>query len=1579
MVRLLLLIVVCAASLHGQFTLSEAMVNPQGLETTNEFLEVHFSGTEPVSLTGWIISDGAATDTLIHWFGPDSVLPNEFGVILDPDYDTDNGIYSEQLSNSIPVFTSGTDGSLGSGGFTNSGESALLISPIGDTISQFTWHSSPPNGYSFEKILLPAGDAPSNWSISVVENGTPGSTNSVTPPLVNCGLDSIVIFSLPSNANERASVHIYLHNGGLQNLDSIQVLLGLDKNQDGSIQIDEPLLQTFVIANLEWNDTLSVLMETPPLGLGINLLIGTVSVAADTISSDNAIAFNVTLPIPAGAICLNELLYQAATGGTEFIELINTGMDTINLQRWRIQDATNTIGIFPNVPIKLAPQQFAVIAPDHTIEATLPSAQVVFIVPTAWPSLNNTTDSIRISDSQGQRMESAWYSNSWGGGAGISLERRATWLAIENPENWGSCTLPDGNSAGMVNSLVVPQFGAILRLSMSPENPRRLDAIDLHVQILGAGQFSSPAGLLTLFIDDQEISSQSVEIPGYEDTTQIVFSNIALNMGLHHLGVNLTGAVQFSASDSVRVTPRPGDVRINEFMPWPNSGDPEWVELLNMLDESIPLNVLSLSDGGHLKALSGFDSIPPHGFKVISEFESEFGCGFVPDSWPGYTNSADEIVLGDTHSNRLDSLHYSAAWHIIQGASMERIWPDSSAEAVNNWSPNFGGGTPCEMNLATPRPIDLTISSIHFTKEILLRGGHDSLEITIQNEGYETSLPATLTWGFDDFTGSKSIAPINGFDSLVTHISVDFHEGGLRPLQLEISTTGDENEWNNSYNDTVAIGYPNGCIALNEIAAIPQETQPEYVELVSLDTGIIDLAGWSIRDAGQQKHQVNTVTTLHPNEFLVLASSNNLDSYFDLQNIAVIVPESWPTLNNTTDSVVVLDAVGHTVAQIGYNTAWGNNANVSLERRALWLPGQDEENWGSCLLPEGGTPGRENSLAYPAYRVVIDSIGLPETLTYDDPLVVTINLSSQGHFPETGEIQVTLDGDFLLNQSTPEIRFGVETHQNFTLNPASPGRHQIELIYTGMSAASVDTFFWVGLRPNDVVINEIMIWPDMDEPEWIELRNQSQQTFPLDLLGLGDRSHIAWCDTTGSIQPGNYVTFAQDFSQNDCEIIIQPWPGFGNQSDAIRILDRNGRVIDSLGYNADWRLTQGHSFERIWPDSLTNSLANWVGHPDFGSPCNDNFATPPAVDLALCSIAFDTATCRIDTESEITFKVTNAGYRGNSPGELAFTIGSDDSQTRRVAVSVISPGDTTAIHDQIVWNLPGNHLVHSWLEVPGDLNSANDSFQVNAFVAYPNPSLLITEIMYLPNSGDPEWFEIFNAYPDTIDLAKWAIADATDPVQFNADSVYRVAPGKYAVIQGAGNLRLDGAFILPDFPNLNNAGDFLCLFDPLRNVVDSLTFSSSWGGATGISLERIRLNEATHNPRNWSSSIASVGATPGERNSLYLVDIPTRLTLELAPNPFSPDGDGFEDIQQISFTLPFESGTVSAEIFDVLGRKMTSLAANQPTAAMGTIVWDGEWDFGQNIRMGIYILKFRADDQQGHVYERLVKTYVARR
>ncbi|MCF7802057.1 MAG: lamin tail domain-containing protein, partial [Candidatus Marinimicrobia bacterium] len=611
-------------------------------------------------------------------------------------------------------------------------------------------------------------------------------------------------------------------------------------------------------------------------------------------------------------------------------------------------------------------------------------------------------------------------------------------------------------------------------------------------------------------------------------------------------------------------------------------------------------------------------------------------------------------------------------------------------------------------------------------------------------------------------------------------------------------------------------------------------------------------------------------------------------------------------------------------------------------------------------------------------QVQIDSLGLPTQNSYRDSLTIQVDLTTTGHFAESGTLKLLINGVIQQTQATDSIRFGERTGTALYLAPQPPGYHTLRVEYSGESTAELDTSFWIGIEPTDLIINEIMPWPESGEPEWVEILNRSPVNIPVNVMGVGDVSTIGWNDTTGSIAPSDLLTVTQEATPFGCENTLTSWPGFGNSADGVRIVDRTGRTIDSLAYDADWLLKQGQSLERIWPDSASTALSNWQQHPENGTPCELNMSTPLPVDLALTGVQFDTTTLVVDTVSPVTFQVTNLGYETSSGGKLWFQVNGASSTSADTDLPAIPPDSTISVPLQWPWETAGLSMIHAWLDAAPDQNPGNDSLMTPVFITYDDPTLLLTEIMYLPASTDREWIEIYNTSADSIQINDWSIADASQIVRLASDSAVSIPPDAYFVIQAPGNPVTPSALSAESFPNLNNTGDFLGILDPLGNWIDSLSFTQDWGDREGISLERIRLNAPTASASNWGNAVSPTGSTPGEQNSLFLDAIPKSLTLTISPNPFSPDDDGFEDFQTISYTLPFESGSISAEIFDVYGRKMATLAENQPVAAIGEIVWDGSWDYTHAIRMGIYILKFRADDHHGHVYQKLVKTYIAR-
>ncbi len=260
----------------------------------------------------------------------------------------------------------------------------------------------------------------------------------------------------------------------------------------------------------------------------------------------------------------------------------------------------------------------------------------------------------------------------------------------------------------------------------------------------------------------------------------------------------------------------------------------------------------------------------------------------------------------------------------------------------------------------------------------------------------------------------------------------------------------------------------------------------------------------------------------------------------------------------------------------------------------------------------------------------------------------------------------------------------------------------------------------------------------------------------------------------------------------------------------------------------------------------------------------------------------------------------------------------------------------------------------------------SNNHQVLAYLA--GSPLVINEIMYGPYPGQPEWVELYNRSGSSIDVWNWTFEDATVSPE-NITTAHRtILPGEYLLLApDTSYFNSPGPKIeLSGWPALNGeGGDIVCLRDPRGAAADRVQYQDTWGGGGGRSLEKINPCLLSQEAANWGGCVASSGSTPGRQNSIYIEKLETSADLTLSPNPFSPDGDGFEDHVLIGFDLAWTRAVVNIKIFDRLGRLLKNLAEQQPFGASGTVVWDGRDGGGRMCPMGVYIVLLEARDANG--------------
>jgi hypothetical protein len=281
------------------------------------------------------------------------------------------------------------------------------------------------------------------------------------------------------------------------------------------------------------------------------------------------------------------------------------------------------------------------------------------------------------------------------------------------------------------------------------------------------------------------------------------------------------------------------------------------------------------------------------------------------------------------------------------------------------------------------------------------------------------------------------------------------------------------------------------------------------------------------------------------------------------------------------------------------------------------------------------------------------------------------------------------------------------------------------------------------------------------------------------------------------------------------------------------------------------------------------------------------------------------------------------------------------------------------------------------IHVPGDKNQSNNSVIDTVYISYPEKSLLINEIMYDPLSGEPEWIELINNSNYEINLYGWCILDNIDDETSGISEFITLLNNELIVIAGD---EIDGITFQDDFPSLNNSGDQLFLVDPAKHIIDNVNYQDDWGGSDGFSLERITLFMDSNDPLNWGGSVNSFGSTPAEINSLYVNEIMEEGNLDISPNPFSPDNDRHEDELIISYNIPYTYSKLYIDIYSINGILVKSLSKGVIVPSNGFITWNGYNDNGRKCKLGIYILKFEADDTHSNsIFKKIERIILAKK
>lgn len=428
-------------------------------------------------------------------------------------------------------------------------------------------------------------------------------------------------------------------------------------------------------------------------------------------------------------------------------------------------------------------------------------------------------------------------------------------------------------------------------------------------------------------------------------------------------------------------------------------------------------------------------------------------------------------------------------------------------------------------------------------------------------------------------------------------------------------------------------------------------------------------------------------------------------------------------------------------------------------------------------------------------------------------------------------------------------------------------------------------------------------------------------------------------------------------------------------SDSVFMVNSDGFIVDSVGWSGS--TLEGFSIERRYFE-FPSIPGNWLPSLDsLGTPGLPNSVAPLETDGTIQTDSISHSPVFPTESKEIIFLIPVIN-NGNSTLFGSITLYETGEELGNSTFSNLEILDTLTINVIVPPQSPGRHIFDIELTILSDLNY-NDNITVDTLeVSYPFGSVVFNEFLPIPDSTQTEFIELYNFV--SADMEGWSVSDNTKVrrffTRFNADvDDFIVITGDSVTMS---SFISESQFFVPEngFPSLNNSGDNLTLFDRTGTVIDSLVYNEYWPLEDHRSIEKFRPEYTSNILSRWGVSVIAERMTPGASNSLFVESVPSEGSVRLEPNPFSPDGDGIDDVLVIHYSLPFEQGILKVELFNVNGISVARPVWNLHVAQEGVLTWNGLRSNGEPARIGIYVVLIAAMDETSGSSWETIKTVV---
>jgi len=418
---------------------------------------------------------------------------------------------------------------------------------------------------------------------------------------------------------------------------------------------------------------------------------------------------------------------QVGLPNNEWLELKNTTTAPVNLQNWRIGDATGQSGPLPS--FILQPDSFVIVCTGSAVAAM--SAFGTTISVTSFPSLDNDGDQLFLKAANGKTIHavsysSAWYQNEVKKDGGWTLEMIDTKSPCTGISNWKASINTTGGTPGKRNSIDAinnDQTAPQLKRAYTIDNTTIILVFDEPIDSLkGAtiANYSMDGGLtIANAVTISPLFNQvqlKTNAPLAANTVYTISANNISDCNNNSIGPANKAKVGLPTDAAA------GEWIINEilFNPKPNGFD--YVEFYNnstKIFDASKLYIANRNSSSVVSSIKVLAAIPqyifPGDYIVITEDANNLALNYLvknPDnvlivsSMPSFPDDEGDIVALNFQGNVVDEVKYKDDWHFklidnAEGVALERIDPAGPSQDETNWhsaASTAGYGTPTYKN-----------------------------------------------------------------------------------------------------------------------------------------------------------------------------------------------------------------------------------------------------------------------------------------------------------------------------------------------------------------------------------------------------------------------------------------------------------------------------------------------------------------------------------------------------------------------------------------------------------------------------------------------------------------------------------------------------------------------------------------------------------------------------------------------------------------------------------------------------------------------------------------------------------------